>query len=724
MSSSPNQVSDPDVIIRPINTLLIANRGEIAVRVIRTANDMGIRTVAIYSDADANALHVKLADLAVRIGPAEPSMSYLNIAAVIYAAKQSGADAIHPGYGFLSENPEFADACATAEIIFVGPDAQAMRAMGLKDAAKALMEKAGVPVVPGFHGDNQDAAFLATKAAEIGYPVLIKARAGGGGKGMRKVEQPEQFIAALEAAQREGKSSFGDSAVLIEKYIEHPRHIEVQVFGDRYGQCVHLFERDCSLQRRHQKVIEEAPAPNMTEEVRNAMTKAAIRTAESINYVGAGTVEFIVDASGPLRVDGFWFMEMNTRLQVEHPVTEAVTGIDLVQWQLLVASGHQLPLLQTDIKLAGHSVEARLYAEDVEAGFLPSTGTLHRFALGDQSGRVDTGVVEGDVVQPYYDPMLAKLVSHGPDRTIAFRKLRHLLDKSVVMGVTTNRAFLATLCAHDDVLAGLVHTNYIEQNVHISSLGSSAGSSAGSSKAVTLDANAALAAIMCASLPESSIGSIVKSTEHHSVFHRLGIWQLWGAAVRTVTLLVNQQPLMLRVARLSATEWQVTCDSVIVASDADETMGADTADTNADTSVLNCAPITISVENLQALKSGTPIQVDGRDTNAIGIIHSDSVFCRVGSLEAHYKKFEVEHAENVEKGGLHLLAPMPGRIISLHCRAGDLVGKGEVLMTLEAMKMEHSLVAAADSQVESVLVEENDQVEQGMRLALFSDTTT
>jgi len=713
-----NQASNDTVAIRPIKTLLIANRGEIAVRVMRTASCMGIRTVAIYSDADANALHVKSADLAVRIGPAQPSESYLNISAVIDAAKKSGADAIHPGYGFLSENPEFADACATAGIVFVGPDAQAMRAMGLKDAAKALMEKAGVPVVPGFHGDNQDATFLAEQAALIGYPVLIKARAGGGGKGMRKVEQPEQFVAALEAAQREGAASFADSAVLIEKYIEFPRHIEVQVFGDRFGHCVHLFERDCSLQRRHQKVIEEAPAPNMTDELRSAMTKAAIRTAESINYVGAGTVEFIVDASGPLRTDGFWFMEMNTRLQVEHPVTEAVTGIDLVQWQLLVASGHRLPVLQSDIKLQGHAVEARLYAEDVNAGFLPATGTLHRFSLCDESGRVDTGVVEGDVVQPYYDPMLAKIVSHEANRDDAFGQLRYLLDKSVAMGVTTNRAFLAALCAHEEVLAGQVHTHFIEQSTQYTAEDKSA---AARSLAERLNANAALAAVMCTSLPFSTtdpiIDSAVGSTEqHNSVYDELGVWQLWGQATRVVTLFINQQPVMLRVTRLSATDWQVTFESTSAGSITGDTQTADQAGKNG-------VVITLSVANMQALECGTSIQVDGCDVYAMGINQFDSVFCRVGPLEAHFKRAVIDYAENEMQGGMHLDAPMPGRIISLNCQSGDIVMKGDVLMTLEAMKMEHSLVAVADTRVDTVLVRENDQVEQGTRLVVFTEDT-
>jgi len=716
MQASTQQGKE-STVIRPVSTLLIANRGEIAVRIMRTASDMGIRTVAIYSDADANALHVRTADVAVCIGPAQPSESYLNIAAVIDAAKKTGADAIHPGYGFLSENPEFAEACAAARVIFVGPDAQAMRAMGLKDAAKALMEKAGVPVVPGYHGDNQDAVFLTETAAQIGYPVLIKARAGGGGKGMRKVDQPTQFIAALEAAQREAAASFGDSAVLIEKYIEHPRHIEVQVFGDRFGNCVHLFERDCSLQRRHQKVIEEAPAPSMTDEVRSAMTTAAIRTAESINYVGAGTVEFIVDASGPLRTDGFWFMEMNTRLQVEHPVTEAVTGIDLVKWQLLVASGHRLPATQSEIELHGHSVEARLYAEDVAAGFLPATGTLHRLQLCDQSGRVDTGVVEGDVVQPYYDPMLAKLISHAPDRNEAFRKLRHLLDKSVALGVTTNRAYLAELCADEDVLAGRVHTHFIEQSSHFNADRIAATTS---STGVPLNANAALAAVMCACLPATT----VEPAEHSvSVYSRLGVWQLWGQATRVVPLTYDQQPMMLRVTRINGTDWQVTSDVASAESVADD-KSVSSGKNVVEQVQKNAMVMTLSIANFQALERGTSIKVNGCDVYAIGIHRFDSIFCRIGTSEAEYKKTKVESAENEIQNGMQLLAPMPGRINALNCQAGDRVAKGDVLMTLEAMKMEHSLIAAFDTQVDTVLVAENDQVEQGTCLAVFIDNTT
>ncbi|MCC2110729.1 MAG: ATP-grasp domain-containing protein, partial [Hyphomicrobiales bacterium] len=389
-------------------SVLIANRGEIACRVIRTARRMGLRTIAVYSEADAGAPHVKQADEAVLVGPAAAAESYLVAERIIAAAKEHGAESIHPGYGFLSENAGFAEACAAAGIAFIGPPPAAIRAMGLKDEAKALMERAGVPVVPGYHGEEQDAGFLAKQADEIGYPVLIKAVAGGGGKGMRKVEAAADFGDALNAARREAKSAFGDDRVLIEKYVLRPRHIEMQVFGDSHGNVVHLFERDCSIQRRHQKVIEEAPAPGMTEDVRAAMGTAAVAAAKAVGYVGAGTVEFIADGSTGLRADGFWFMEMNTRLQVEHPVTEAITGHDLVEWQLRVAAGEPLPVSQEELSIGGHAIEARLYAEDPENGFLPSIGTLHALAFGEGEGvRIDTGVEEGGAVSAFYDPMIA-----------------------------------------------------------------------------------------------------------------------------------------------------------------------------------------------------------------------------------------------------------------------------------------------------------------------------
>ncbi|WP_322892734.1 MULTISPECIES: acetyl/propionyl/methylcrotonyl-CoA carboxylase subunit alpha [unclassified Yoonia] len=439
--------------------ILIANRGEIACRIIRTARAMGVRTVAVYSDADAGALHVQQADQAVRLGPAPVADSYLRGDLIIQAALETGAQAIHPGYGFLSENPDFVDQVTQAGLVFIGPSAKAIRAMGLKDAAKALMIKAGVPVVPGYHGDNQDTAYLAQQAQEIGYPVLIKAVAGGGGKGMRLVEDPCDFAEHLASAQAEARTAFGNPAVLIEKYITHPRHIEVQVFGDGKD-AVHLFERDCSLQRRHQKVIEEAPAPGMTAELRAAMGQAAVTAAKAIGYDGAGTIEFIVDGAGGLRPDGFWFMEMNTRLQVEHPVTEAITGVDLVEWQLRVAAGEPLPLRQADLAINGHAFEARLYAEDVPAGFLPATGVLDHLAF-PLDARIDSGVGPGSEISPWYDPMIAKLTVHGPDRASALRKLRAALDTTEVAGTVTNLGFLRLLARDADFSAGDVDTGLI-----------------------------------------------------------------------------------------------------------------------------------------------------------------------------------------------------------------------------------------------------------------------
>ncbi|MEJ1969554.1 MAG: biotin carboxylase N-terminal domain-containing protein [Rhizomicrobium sp.] len=445
-------------------TLLIANRGEIACRIIRTASAMGIRTVAVYSDADAKALHVARADVAVRIGPASPRESYLNIAAILAAAKQSGADAIHPGYGFLSENAAFAEACAAAGIVFVGPPPSAIRAMGLKDRAKALMARAGVPIVPGYLGDDQAPEHLAREAGKIGYPVLIKAVAGGGGKGMRKVEVAGDFAAALDGARREAKSAFGDDKVLIEKYVARPRHIEVQVFADTHGNAVHLFERDCSLQRRHQKVIEEAPAPGMSAAMRAAIGEAAVKAARAVGYVGAGTIEFIADASDGLKPDRIWFMEMNTRLQVEHPVTEAITGTDLVEWQLRVAAGEKLPRTQDELAIAGHAIEVRLYAEDPHTGFLPSTGTLEVFHIDGRDVRIDTGVREGDVVTPFYDPMIAKVIAHGATREAAAARLAKALSQSFIAGVRTNNAFLIRALRHKDFLAGEVDTGFIARH--------------------------------------------------------------------------------------------------------------------------------------------------------------------------------------------------------------------------------------------------------------------
>ncbi|WP_392338500.1 acetyl/propionyl/methylcrotonyl-CoA carboxylase subunit alpha [Loktanella salsilacus] len=441
------------------NKVLIANRGEIACRIIRSCQKLGVATVAVYSDADADALHVRMADEAVRLGPAPVADSYLRGDLIVQAALDTGAQGIHPGYGFLSENPGFVDAVTAAGLVFIGPSADAIRKMGLKDAAKALMDKAGVPVVPGYLGADQSADVLAAEAGKIGYPVLIKAVAGGGGKGMRLVEAAADFADALDSAKAEARTAFGNADVLIEKYIQQPRHIEVQVFGDGTD-AVHLFERDCSLQRRHQKVIEEAPAPGMTDAVRAAMGDAAVKAARAIGYSGAGTIEFIVDGKNGLRTDGFWFMEMNTRLQVEHPVTEAITGVDLVDWQLRVASGQALPLRQDQLQITGHAFEARLYAEDVPAGFLPATGTLAALHFPAQA-RIDSGVAAGSEISPWYDPMIAKITVHGPDRGAALTALSTALAQTQVAGTVTNLGFLQRLTAAPDFVAGTMDTGLI-----------------------------------------------------------------------------------------------------------------------------------------------------------------------------------------------------------------------------------------------------------------------
>jgi 3-methylcrotonyl-CoA carboxylase alpha subunit len=448
------------------NSVLIANRGEIAVRIARTAKRLGLRVIAVYSEADADALHVRVADEAHLIGPPAARESYLSIEKLITVARFTQAQCIHPGYGFLSENAQFAESCAAAGIVFVGPPPSAIRAMGLKDQAKALMEKAGVPVVPGYHGERQDAKFLKEKAYEIGYPVLIKAVAGGGGKGMRRVDKHAEFEAALESAAREAQSAFGDPRVLIEKYVTAPRHVEMQVFADRHSNVIHLNERDCSLQRRHQKVIEEAPAPGMTAEARAAMGRAATEAARAVGYEGAGTVEFIADGAQGLRPNGFWFMEMNTRLQVEHPVTEAITGLDLVELQFRVAAGEALPLAQADVRIDGHAAEARLYAEDPERNFLPSTGKLTALEFPAGEGvRIDTGVEAGSVVSPYYDPMIAKVIAHGRDRGEALQRLATALGDTVVVGPHANAAFLKALVSHPEFRAGRFDTGFIDRNL-------------------------------------------------------------------------------------------------------------------------------------------------------------------------------------------------------------------------------------------------------------------
>ncbi|GAB4383577.1 ATP-binding protein [Albidovulum sp.] len=635
--------------------ILIANRGEIACRVIDSARRLGVGTVAVYSDADATARHVAMADEAVPIGGPAPRDSYLRGDAIIAAALATGAEAIHPGYGFLSENPDFVEAVEAAGLTFIGPSAAAIRAMGLKDAAKALMEKAGVPVVPGYHGENQDPGHLFGAAEAIGWPVLIKAVAGGGGKGMRLVERAADFLPALEGARGEAQTAFGNPAVLIEKYIEKPRHIEVQVFGDG-SRAVHLYERDCSLQRRHQKVIEEAPAPGMTEEMRAAMGQAAVRAAEAIGYRGAGTVEFIVDASAGLRPDRFWFMEMNTRLQVEHPVTEAVTGIDLVEWQLRVASGEPLTSRQEDLRLDGHAFEARLYAEDVAAGFLPATGTLTHLRF-PQGVRADTGVRAGDTISPWYDPMIAKIIVHGPTRAIALSRLRAALEATEVAGSVTNLSFLAALARHEGFRAGDVDTGLIARD-----LGRLTAAAAPDLRV------RALAALGAAGLDAGG--------------GRLAGFTLWAPLRRQIAL-----EGMAAVIELPG-EGQVR--------------------------------VTIDGEVADCRRVGGAWWVNGRPAGA-RIVHTPGMVSVFGPGAHHFALADplARHAEAA--GGGQTLSPMPGVVKAVLVAAGQQVAAGDRLAVIEAMKMEHTLTAARDGIVAEVLVAPGAQVEAGAPLVRLAE---
>ena len=659
-----------------IQTLLIANRGEIACRVIRTAARMGLKTVAVYSDADAQAPHVRMADEAVRLGPAPARESYLLGDAIIAAAKQTGADAIHPGYGFLSENAGFARACADAGIIFVGPGPEAIEAMGLKDRAKKLMEEAGVPVTPGYHGEDQDPDHLKAEADRIGYPVLIKAVAGGGGKGMRRVDQADGFADALDSCKREAASSFGDDRVLIEKFIASPRHIEVQVFGDSRGRVIHLYERDCSLQRRHQKVIEEAPAPGMTPEVRAAMCSAAVRAAKAVDYVGAGTIEFIVDGSGPLREDGFYFMEMNTRLQVEHPVTEAVTGLDLVELQLRVASGGSVPE-QDQISLDGHAVEARLYAEDPQGGFLPSTGPLERLDLPEGGAvRVDSGVEEGGEVSLHYDPMIAKLIAHADTRAAAIRTLVEAIDADVrCYPVKTNAGFLRRALVHPVFAGGDVSTGFIE--AHLDDL-VPPGVSAPHYAAAAL---ARLYAGLDMADPDP-----------------------WSAPTG---FRLNAEP---RLAlgfdhdgeRLGVSVSR-TSDGVGVA--AGEVM-------------LDLGQPTVSMRGGRGFVHA---ELDGEDLLADIETRGDDLLVTVRGETRLIKRYNAEAAaEGLEAGGA-VKAPMPGKVLSVAVKPGEAVAKGQTLAVLEAMKMEHALSAPRDGVVDSVAVEAGAQVADGDVLVVLAD---
>ena len=643
---------------RPFKRILIANRSEIACRVIETAQSMAIECVAVYSDADINAKHRMMADHAVHIGGAQPSDSYLRGDVIVRAALDSGAEAIHPGYGFLSENPEFVEMVEAAGLTFIGPSADAIRAMGLKDAAKALMEKAGVPVGPGYHGPDQNAGFLAREAEKIGYPVLIKAVAGGGGKGMRRVDAPSEFEQALESARSEARKAFGNSDVLIEKYVARPRHIEVQVFGDG-TRAVHLFERDCSLQRRHQKVIEEAPAPGMTPEMRAAMGQAAVRAAEAIGYSGAGTVEFIVDGADGLREDGFFFMEMNTRLQVEHPVTEAITGVDLVAWQLSVAAGAPLPLEQDAITMQGHAFEARLYAEDVPAGFLPATGRLSYLSFPDDA-RADSGVRAGDEISPYYDPMIAKLIVTGETRAIALRRLQKALGACEVAGTVTNLAFLGALAGHEGFSRGDFDTGLIERDLD--------GLTVAPQAEAFHFAVAGMAALNLEN-PTNDAG-----------------FTLWQPLRHRVTLEHSGRLLDVLVELSGPDEqsWHVGDVHITALRVAERWMF-----------------------------DGSAVPHTVRHADTITVLDRFGLDFRVIDPLAQATA-DLSDTARID-------APMPGVIKLLDALAGQQVTKGARLAVLEAMKMEHALLAARDGTIAEVMVKEGDQVVAGAPLVRLED---
>jgi 3-methylcrotonyl-CoA carboxylase alpha subunit len=634
------------------SSVLIANRGEIAVRIARTAKRLGLRTIAVYSSADAGALHTKVCDEAHLIGPAAAAESYLAGDRILQVAVQTGAACLHPGYGFLAENPDFAESCARAGIVFIGPPPEAIHAMGLKDRAKGLMAQAGVAVLPGYHGTRQDAGFLRQKAYEIGYPVLIKPIAGGGGTGMQRVDRHADFELALEAAQREALAAFGDARVLIERFVTAPRHIELQIFADQAGTVIHLNERDCSLQRRHQKVIEEAPAPGMTVELRKVMGQAAVEAARAVGYVGAGTVEFIADASKGLVADAFWFLEMNTRLQVEHPVTEAVTGLDLVEWQFRVAAGEPLPLRQEQVPLRGHAIEARLYAEDPERGFLPSTGKVLAFeAPGGEGIRVDTGITMGGEVTPYYDPMIAKVIASAPTRTEALERLAHALDQTRVIGPRTNASFLSALLRTRGFRTGKFDTSFIENNPGL---------------VAAQEPDLAAAAAGLARLMERERERIADKAAQGedlpaSPWDAFDGFQLSGVRVVLRRILVDD--------------------------------------------VATTAEITY-------FPDGPAVSISGKSPalDAVLMDHGDAVYVLRNARQS-VVRFATADVENVagSDGGI-VAAPMHGKLLAVLVEKGDAVHKGQRVAILEAMKMEHALLAPRDGVVTDVLASAGKQV--------------
>ncbi|WP_349770689.1 acetyl/propionyl/methylcrotonyl-CoA carboxylase subunit alpha [Ottowia sp.] len=659
--------------------ILIANRGEIACRVAATARRLGVKTVAVYSDADAHAKHVMACDEAVHVGGSAPKDSYLQWRRIIDAAKATGAEAIHPGYGFLSENEDFAQACVDHGLVFIGPPASAINAMGLKAESKRLMEAAGVPLVPGYHGADQDPELLRKEADRIGYPVLIKASAGGGGKGMRAVDKSEDFAAALESCKREAINSFGDDAVLVEKYVQRPRHIEIQVFGDTQGNYVYLFERDCSVQRRHQKVLEEAPAPGMTEELRERMGEAAVAAARAVDYVGAGTVEFIVEQPGGYDKPEdmkFYFMEMNTRLQVEHPVTEAITGQDLVEWQLLVASGEPLPLEQAFLDIGGHAIEARICAENPDNNFLPATGQLAVYRKPPAASfefdevRIDDGVREGDAISPFYDSMIAKLIVWGSTREEALGKLDAALAQVHIVGVQTNVQFLRRVLATESFSQGRLDTALIQRE---------------SSQLFDRDP-IGLPMAVAAAVAQTVLAE--RAAETHDPFSRSDGFRSHGVAMRRIDLEYAGQPVVAKLRYLDD-------------------------------------GLQLQVDNGEPTPISFTAQPDGRIDLRYG---GDRELVQV------YARGEVEHifgsrgataiteldvlshsAEGAGEGG-RLTAPMPGKVVSIAVKAGDKVTKGQPLAVMEAMKMEHTIAAPQDGVVQEVLYAPGDQVAEGVEL--------
>jgi 3-methylcrotonyl-CoA carboxylase alpha subunit len=672
--------------------ILIANRGEIACRVAATAKRMGIKTVAVYSDADAQAKHVQECDEAVHIGGSAPKDSYLRWDRILQAAKDTGAEAVHPGYGFLSENEEFAKACAAEGLVFIGPPALAIQAMGLKAASKQLMEKAGVPLVPGYHGADQDPALLQREADRMGYPALIKASAGGGGKGMRVVNSSAEFAEALASCKREAINSFGDDAVLIEKYVQRPRHIEIQVFGDTHGNCVYLFERDCSVQRRHQKVLEEAPAPGMTETLRQQMGEAAVAAAKAVNYVGAGTVEFIVEQTGYDSPESmkFFFMEMNTRLQVEHPVTEAITGLDLVEWQLRVASGEPLPLQQSELRIHGHAIEARICAENPDNNFLPATGTLvvyqkpacSSFEIPSTSGidaevRIDDGVREGDSISPFYDSMVAKLIVHGDTREQALARLDEALSQTRIVGLTTNVQFLRHIIRTDSFATAKLDTALIQRE----------------EKALFAQEQLGLAL---------TAASVVANTLHREAalkgndpFSSRDGWRAFGVATRNFGFVFHGE-----------------AHAAVLTYAHDGSLQLCVADTKGEVSGTLAYREDADVLHISFAGQHARVQVFHHREGHEDVAH---VFAPQGATRIIVVD-ALDHAGDVPEAGGRLTAPMPGKVVSFAVAVGDKVKAGQPLAVMEAMKMEHTLAAPADGEVLELLYAPGDQVAEGEEL--------